>query len=266
MMRVAALAWLCAAVFAATSTPAAAADTEAVDAALDATARAMAVELDPRVAATLPGIDGVGRRLLALRSYLRSGERLAERWSWSEQQIAAWEGSVEQLALQAEIERVRAAFAAASPGFELFVNPQVRSLDRQLASWNDNESVTAAAANLLAAARTQFAGDGTSDPRSLRARLETLLRGHVPQPVPTVAAPGLSPHGQMRAVDFQVHRLDEIVAGPDTHTIDDVWERGGWAGRLDAAVRAASHRFIGPLSSPREPWHYTYTPEAVANQ
>ena len=131
------------------------------------------------------------------------------------------------------------------------MNPQVRSLDRQLASWNSNESVAAAATNLLAEARTQFAGDGTADSQSLRARLATLLRGHVPQPVPTVAAPGLSPHGQMRAVDFQVHRLDEIVAGPDTHTIDVVWEQGGWAGRLDAAVRAASHRFIGPLASPR---------------
>jgi hypothetical protein len=260
----AALACCCAALLAATARPAFAAD--AVDAALDSAAVAVALELDPRVAATLPGIDGVGRRLLALRSYLRSGERLAERWSWSEQQIAAWEGSLEQLALQAEIERVRAAFTAASPGFELFVNPQVRSIDRQLASWNDNESVAAAATNLLTEARALFEDHGSGDARSGRDRLAAWLRTHVPQPVPTVAAPGLSPHGQMRAIDFQVHRRDEIVAGPDTRTIDSVWEQGGWAGRLDAAVRAASPRFVGPLVSPREPWHYTYTPEAVANQ
>jgi len=31
----------------------------------------------------------------------------------------------------------------------------------------------------------------------------------------------------------------------------------GWGERLDAAVRAASRQFIGPLASPREPWHYT---------
>ena len=35
---------------------------------------------------------------------------------------------------------------------------------------------------------------------------------------------------------------------------------------LDAAVRAASQRFVGPLASPREPWHYTYSPETIAAQ
>jgi hypothetical protein len=70
----------------------------------------------------------------------------------------------------------------------------------------------------------------------------------------------------MRAVDSQVHQGDRIVAGPMTATIATDWDATGWASRLDAAVRAASRRFIGPLATPREPWHYTFSPESVAAQ
>jgi hypothetical protein len=31
-------------------------------------------------------------------------------------------------------------------------------------------------------------------------------------------------------------------------------------------VREGSAYFVGPLSTPREPWHYTYTPAIVAAQ
>ena len=223
---------------------------------------------DPRVADALARIDGTGRRLLALRSYLRSHDRLGERWSWSQEQIAAYEGSPEHRELQLEIERVQEAFTGENPGFELWVNPQVRSLDVQLESWNSNESVTAAAANLSAAAR-EFVDSPTfqaMDTERARQALESFLAAHRPEPTPTVAAPGLSPHGQMRAVDFQVHQGDRIVAGPTTATMTADWDAAGWAARLDAAVRAASNRFVGPLASPREPWHYTFSPEAVAAQ
>jgi hypothetical protein len=228
----------------------------------------IANQQDTRVAATLAGIDGTGRRLLALRSYLRSSDRLAERWSWTQDQIAAYEDSPEHRALLEEIERVRATFARENPGFELWVNPQVRSLDRQIDSWNTNESVAAAAAGLSAAAMALLAapefpaGDGDRGQRAL----ESFLTGYRPVPTPTVAAPGLSPHGQMRAVDFQVHQGDRIVAGPKTATIAADWDAAGWSAKLDAAVREASNRFIGPLASPREPWHFTYSPEAVAAQ
>ena len=223
---------------------------------------------DPRVADALARIDGTGRRLLALRSYLRSRDHLGERWSWSQEQIAAYEGSPEHRELQLEIERVQEAFTGENPGFELWVNPQVRSLDVQLESWNSNESVTAAAANLSAAAR-EFVDSPTfraMDTERARQALESFLAAHRPEPTPTVAAPGLSPHGQMRAIDFQVHQGDRIVAGPTTATMTADWDAAGWAARLDAAVRAASNRFVGPLASPREPWHYTFSPEAVAAQ
>lgn len=228
----------------------------------------MGRRLDPRVAGSLVRIDGTGRRLLALRSYLRSSDQLADRWSWSQQMITAYSGSPEHRELLGEIEKVRIAFAQANPGYELWINPRVRSFDRQLESWNASESV-AEAALALATTATQLVGSPSfpaHDPERARAALESMLRDYQPTPTPTVAAPGLSPHGQMRAVDFQVQQGDAIVAGPSTATIATAWDAAGWSQRLDSAVRAASHRFVGPLASPREPWHYTYSPEAVAAQ
>ena len=221
---------------------------------------------DPRVAAALARIDGEGRQLLALRSYLRGNARLAERWSWTAEQITAYEASPEHAELQAEVERVRAAFAQDNPGFELWVNPQVRTLDRQIESWNSNDSVAAAGQSLLASA-LDFVANGTfaqSDAPGQQRALERFLAEHVPVPTPTVAAPGLSPHGQMRAIDFQVHRDGQVVAGTRTATMAQDWDDAGWTRKLENAVRAASQRFVGPLASPREPWHYTYSPEAVA--
>jgi hypothetical protein len=241
------------------------ADEPAVVTELDKLVTVLAQQTDARVLDALPRIEGVGGRLLALRSYLRSGERLAERWSWTEEQIAAFEGSPEQQELQAEIGRVREVFERTNPGYELFVNPQVRSLDIQLANWNRNESVAAASTRLLQDAIAHL-GAIVGDTATREASLAAFLKAYTPEPIPTVAAPGLSPHGQMRAIDFQVHRGAGIVAGPDTRTIIAQWDQAGWSAKLDGAVRAASRRFVGPLASPREPWHYTYTPVAVAGR
>ena len=211
----------------------------------------------------LPKIDGVGGRLLALRSYLRSNESLGERWSWTEAQIAAYEGSDEQVELNAEIERVRAAFEDSNPGYQLFVNPtraQPRCPARQL----EQQRVRRRCGGPPAARRADpvFSTPGSLS-TSRGAALEAFLRSYVPESIPTVAAPGLSPHGQRRAVDFQVHRGPAIVAGPDTKTIGPVWDEGGWrAARHGRALREPEvHR---PLISPREPWHYTYSPVTVA--
>ena len=229
---------------------------------------ALAATLDPRVADALARIDGPGRQLLALRSYLRSRAHLAERWSWTAEQIADYAASPEHRALEAEIERVRTAFAQANPGFELWVNPQARSLDTQIEHWNHNASDAAAAEDLLAALRARLA---TSSPEALQpaqARQTTteFLQSYVPTPIPTLAAPGLSPHGQMRAIDFQVQKDGQIVAGPAADSIASVWDAQGWAARLDAAVHEGSRQFIGPLASPREPWHFTYVPDAVVSR
>ena len=227
---------------------------------------AIAARLDPRVSEGLASIDGSDRRLLALRSYLRSGRQLGEHWSWTEAEIEAYRQTRGYRELQDEIERVRSAFAAANPGYELWVNPQVRSLDVQVRHWNENASVREAAATLAAATRSKIAEPsfGALSPEAAVAALEKFLRDQTPSPTPTIAAPGLSPHGQLRAVDFQVWSNGSVVAGADTGAIAEAWDAAGWTARLEAAVRTASPHFVGPLATPREPWHYTYAAERLA--
>ncbi len=226
----------------------------------------ISAQLDPRVAQTLVQLVGTGRKLLALRSYLRSAPHLAERWSWTQDQIEAFEGSPEQRDLQQQIDSVRTAFVAANPGFELYVNSQVRSLDVQVEHWNSNESVRAAAEEILAATQALILSPDfpANRPEQAREALKAFLSGHRPVPTPTIAAPGLSLHGQMRAIDFQVHQDGRVVAGPSKASIATDWVAAGWAAKLNAAVRAASDQFVGPQASPPAPWHYTYVPAAVA--
>jgi hypothetical protein len=223
---------------------------------------AVAADQDPRVAAALARIDGTGRQLLALRGYLRAGTGLAGRWSWNSEQIAAFAQSPENRAMQAEIAGVRQAFAAANPGYELWVNPQVRSLDIQLRNWNANASVSRAGAGMLAAVEKwrSSAAEAMSVEEVPRAAAR-FIAAFAPSPIPTLAAPGLSPHGQMRAVDFQIRKDGKVIAGPVSATIASAWDATGWAAKLQAAVLAGSDRFTGPLASPREPWHYTYSAE-----
>lgn len=214
--------------------------------------------LAPEAAAAIAAIDGVERRLLAARSYLRAGPDLAQRWSWSAARIAAYEQSPEHRDALAELARVVAAFEAANPGYTLFVNRQVRPLDVQIARWNENESVAAVAAELAAATRAEAAG--ATDAAALARLREFVVGWHATSMPPALAAPGLSPHGQARAFDFQVQQGDRIVAGPDAATAAADWDDAGWTTRLRAAVESASPHFVGPLAMPPEPWHYEYRP------
>lgn len=218
--------------------------------------------LDGRAAAALDRIEGLGPRLLAARSYLRGAAHLPERWSWTEEQIDAYQGSRAQAALDAEIARVREIFEAGNPGYTLFVNPQVRSLDVQLQHWNENRSVADAGRQLLQAMQTKVGAEAFPAPGTAeaRAKFATMLKAHTPVPAPALAAPGLSPHGQMHAVDFQVRQGATTVAGPSTAHVQTVWLDQGWRDRLEAAVRMASDKFRGPLQNPDEPWHYDYHP------
>ncbi len=107
----------------------------------------------------LEQIPDLGRKLLALRSYVRAGSGLADRWSWTEEKIKAFQGSTEQQALLAEVAAVSAHFAEANPGYELYANTRVRSLDVQIGSWNRNESVGIEGAAILAAWTAEFGTD-----------------------------------------------------------------------------------------------------------
>src|SRR5688500_1377137 len=70
---------------------------------LEAYVRAAAAGLAPEQREALGRVEGEGRRLLALRGYLRGGRDAAARWAWSRERIEAYEKSAEYAAALAEI-------------------------------------------------------------------------------------------------------------------------------------------------------------------
>lgn len=205
-------------------------------------------------------IPDPGRKLLALRSYLRAGPAIAARWSWTEAEIKAFQGSPEQKALLAAIAAVNAHFKAANPGYELYVHATVRSLDEQVGKWNANDSVGAAGAEILKAYMAAF-GEAALEPAGAEARkLGNWLRGFQPTKRANLAAPGMTLHGRANAIDFQVMKDGSIHAGANTKQVESVWRAEGWDVKLKASVDAAGPAFSGPLTNPDEPWHYDYSP------
>jgi hypothetical protein len=59
----------------------------------------------PPAKQALADIPDLGRKLLALRIYLRDRSRLAQRWSWTNEQIKAFQASAGQNALLDEVGR-----------------------------------------------------------------------------------------------------------------------------------------------------------------
>jgi hypothetical protein len=205
-------------------------------------------------------IPDPGRKLLALRSYLRAGKALAERWSWTDDEIEAFQGSIQQAVLQVEINAVRSHFATANPGYELYIHSQIRSLDEQIDHWNRNASVKIAADELLAAWTAAFGPDAGENPSIDHDKARAWLRAAPVANRPSIAAPGLTLHGRAQAIDFQVMKDGVIVAGADTSKIETVWRAQKWDEKLKASIDAASPSFHGPLKSPDEPWHYDFVP------
>jgi hypothetical protein len=213
--------------------------------------------LDPRAIDTLHRIQGADRQLLALRAYLRAGDSLAARWSWSEATLAQYPSTPEGKAAAADLDAVSAEFAKENPGYQLQVNRQPRSLEVQLAHWNENASVASVAASLVKSLDGRF--PDPSFPTS--AQLRDALTHWTPGTAAALAAPGLSAHGQGRAFDFAVVRNGQIVAGMVAASAHAQWDTAGWTRKLHAAVVASGKPFVGPLLSPYEPWHYAYTPQ-----
>jgi len=212
----------------------------------------------------LSQIPDPGRKLLALRSYVRYGAKIADRWSWTKEQIKAFDGSPEHQALLAEIAAVSKHFGAANPGYEIYVHGTVRSLDEQLASWNNNDSVRAGAEEILAAYKAAFGADGLEPAKIDVKRLGTWLRGFKPSKRANLAAPGLTLHGRARAIDVQVMKEGRIYAGANSKQLKSVWRAEGWDEKLKASMEAVGPSFSGPLADPDEPWHYDYAPPPAA--
>jgi len=214
------------------------------------------VGLDPQVVDTLQRIRGANRRLLALRAYLRAGDSLAARWSWSLEQLSRYPSTPEGKVAAADIDAVVAAFAKANPGYELQVNRQPRSLEVQLDHWNENASVVTVSGALAQYLDRRFARSASPSAAGLR---DAMVQWK-PNSAAALAAPGMSAHGQGRAFDFAVARNGQIVAGLEAASARSRWDDAGWSRKLRAAVLASGKPFAGPLQSPYEPWHYAYTP------
>ena len=216
-------------------------------------------DLPPVAREALQRIDGKPRQLLAVRGYLRSGRQLSSRWSWSADEIRAYEASQEYRDLLAAIAAARARFEAANPGYSLYANTTARSLDLQLQRWNSNASVGVIAERLQEATVRELSANSYPahpDAKAI-ARFANFLREWRPAPsAAPLAVPGLSLHGRSRAIDFQITQNGRIIAPTEVAKVRSTWEGQGWAAKLAAALRDT--RFVGPVKSPNEPWHYEY--------
>lgn len=236
--------------------PAAASSSDALDRYLEH----IAASLPEKTAETLERIEGTPRRLLAARSYLRAGDELRERWSWSLDEIHEHTRSPQYRALLEETNKVRARFEAQNPGYTLYANTEARSLELQLTRFNTNKSVAQVAKALHGEALGEIAKPAYSSPERADAveRFKEFLARWIPPRAAPLAAPGISRHGQLRAIDFQIMKDGAVVAPTDTATVKPNWDAPGWTEKLRLA--AAGTRFRGPLQSPYEPWHYEYEP------
>lgn len=226
--------------------------------AVAAYATAAASQLPEQARSAIESIDGAPRRLLATQAYLRAERNLLTRWSWNDREIAEYEQSSDYQAMNAAVATVNARFQAQNPGYSLAVNTQVRSLDLQLQRWNENPAVGRAAERIYSMARDEVRnGEYPATPNAVATQHFVAFLKSLSAGAP-LAAPGLSLHGQARAMDFQVRKGNGTVAGPDVASVADVWEKQGWARRLRQAIDPAQGIFVGPLQQPNEPWHYEY--------
>lgn len=227
---------------------------------LDGYIASAARSLDPRARAVLKRIPDRSRRLLAVAHYVQRGHLLDERWPWSGPQSRAYQETDEYRQRMQEIRRVKQTFDSLNPGYRLVAGAGSRSLTTQIAYWNRERSVAAAARELLESCLAWLADTTypvTPDSAVLAQFLDHLMAYETARP-PTVAVPGLSMHGRFRAIDFAIMRGNRIVAGTSSASIERVWDRGGWTERLRQAVTQGMGTFAGPLEEPREPWHYEY--------
>lgn len=221
--------------------------------------RVLSAALIPDAQAALARIGESPQRWLALRAYVRAGDSLPRRWSWTQQQIDDFKRSGDHQDLLDAVRQVKSRFEAANPGYTLYANTEVRSLDTQLERWNENASVAAVARALERALANEFGRvrDAAQPTEQLCTRLEKVVREWQPPRPAALAAPGLSLHGQLRAIDFAVFKQGRLIAPTTLAAVGPIWHRQGWTQKLASAT--AGNGFNGPLKIPDEPWHYEYS-------
>jgi len=224
--------------------------------------------LETPIQGALIGMPLMDRRVLAIRGYLRYPSMgrgsIDANWAWSNQDMEEFKKTAEFTRMRQAVEEVKAVFAAANAGFTLGVDPdKVRSLESQVALWNQNPTVERLGrelkTKLLKAIETL---PDTPDDTSLKSFQKVLVEASL-SGTPSNATPGLSQHGQAKAFDFVVYKGRDVVASTVTATLQEKWEDAGWTAKLKQAVQDAGGKFVGPLPAPYEPWHYVYKAAAA---
>lgn len=251
---------------------------------------------EEKVRRTLDQITDEKRNLLALRGYVRFPGRVADRWAWTEEEAENFEGSAADRLMEGEIRGIRRRFARNNPGYQLRTNTNPRSLEEQLRLWNSTRGTGGIVVLSFGQRLWNFAEIELNrtiggrevypslEPRhdlhhailspapAATAQFSAWLAQHsrdlgLPHRVadnwrvnPSLATPGISKHGQKRAIDFIVKRGGEEVVGAHSGQAElNLW-RGNphWQNLLNDAITAQSGNWRGPLRSPDEPWHYDY--------
>jgi hypothetical protein len=195
-------------------------------------------------------------QLLALRRYIRKAKDLNKQWVWSAEQIHTYEAGPEFGKVQHQIQIVKEKFATLNPGYTLGVSP-IRDLKRQVRLWNGNKTVHRAGDDLEQKCLLEIANYPEAPDAIAIEKFRKFLGQCSVDPEPTSAAPGLSDHGQMNAIDFVVFKDKTKIADTKSATIGTDWDKPGWTDKLKNAVTLSGSQFKGPLQHPREPWHYT---------
>lgn len=219
---------------------------------------ALAAIAEQKDALTKRSMGAQPYQLLALRRYLRTGgAKLLANWPWTiDEQKGVYKDVITDLKRAAAATKRN--FEAANRGLVLEFTG-ARSLDRQAFLWVNNDSCLRAALNLMDDARTELAKSQYLPTPTAQAAaafsefLETYRFGRGEEP--TNAAPGLSDHGQMKAVDFIVYQGGKKVADIKQALIKSQWTNTGYADKLKKAIEGTG--LDGPLRTPYEPWHYS---------
>lgn len=198
-------------------------------------------------------------KLLALRRYLRlGGAKVVAQWAWTAEETLAKSKEGTTKLLYDEAAKVQTKFAEQNVGCSLAVSP-LRDLRKQVGLWNKNNTIQQAGEKLVKDMQTVLKGASYPDTPTpvSTANFKKKLQFAAVTPEPTSAAPGLSDHGQARAVDFVVSKNGAVVATTESATVSRVWRgKEQWEAKLIKAVKDSGAKLKGPLPKPDEPWHW----------
>ena len=177
---------------------------------------------------TLDRIPDFSRKILAANVYFRRADELGKAWSRTSKEVTGYKKTDEYARMFVEIEKVKQEFAERNSGYYLKVNIGTRSLETRIQKWNSLRSVGRTAREFIDSCRQEFSDSVYKVmPDSIEVeRFRAFLRRYEfdKDRVPTVATPGLSKHGQLRAFDFKVMKGRRMIAGANSASIPTKWD------------------------------------------